>query len=56
MYGNLDLESRIQLKKIRNPRSTDKGSGIHSVESTIQDCFGFPFIGLKVYDQLKNPT
>ena len=52
--GNLeswDLESGIQLKdfgtplkmEIRNLSSTDKESGIHGVESIIQDCLGFPY-------------
>ena len=55
----LDLESGIQLKKsgipltieIRNPSSTNKESenyclesGIHIVESRIQDCLVFPYI------------
>ena len=53
------MESGIQLKEygiplkivIQNPSSTDKywnpylESGIHSVESRIQDCPGFPYIG-----------
>ena len=50
------LESGIQLKEfgilltigIRNPRSTEKESGylesgIHGVESRIQECLGFPY-------------
>ena len=39
-------ESRIPLKVgIRNPSSTDKQSGIHAVESRIQDCLGLPYMG-----------
>ena len=41
---------------IRNPRSSDKESGIqylesriHGVESRIQDFLGFPFIGRKIF-------
>ena len=30
---------------IRNQSSSDKESGIHGVESRIQDCLGFPYIG-----------
>ena len=30
---------------IRNPRSTDKNSGIHGVESRIQDCLGLCYMG-----------
>ena len=30
---------------MRNPSTTDKESGMHSVESRIQDCLGFPYIG-----------
>ena len=47
------LEYGIQLMQgIRNPSSTDKNSGIqylesriHGVESRIQECLGFPYIG-----------
>ena len=30
---------------IRNPRSTDKNSGIHGVEYRIQDCLGLSYMG-----------
>ena len=37
---------RISLTiRIRNPRSTDKNSGIHGVESRIQDCLGLCYMG-----------
>ena len=52
------LESGIELREsgipvtigIQNPSSTDKywnpvQSGIHGVESRIQDCPGFPYMG-----------
>ena len=50
------LESEIQLKESgipltignRNPSSADMAyleSRIHGVESRIQDCFGFPYMG-----------
>ena len=47
------LESWIELKEsgipltigIQNPSSTDKKSGIESVESRIQDCLGFRYMG-----------
>ena len=52
---NVAKESGISLKiGIRNPSSTDKEnlyhirnpeSGIHGVESRIQDCLGFRYMG-----------
>ena len=47
------LESKIQLKEsgvplltgIRNPNFTNNESGIHGVESRIQDCLGFTYTG-----------
>ena len=47
------LESALQLKEsgipptigIRNPSSTYQESGIHGVESRVQDCLGFPYVG-----------
>ena len=64
------LESGILLKEsgipqksgIHNPNSTDKDrnppllSGIHSVESRIQDCPGFPYVGRQEVVGLKRPT
>jgi len=48
----LALESGIQREESGIPSSTDKesgiqylASGIHDVESTIQDCLGFTYIG-----------
>ena len=42
---------------IRNPRSTDKNSGIHGVESRIQDCLGLSYMGgmenvLKIFQSI----
>ena len=31
--------------RIRNPSSTDNESGIHGIESRIQECLGFPYVG-----------
>ena len=50
---NVAKESGISLKiGIWNPSSTDKENGIqyletgiHGVESRIQDCLGFPYMG-----------
>ena len=39
--GSWALESEIQLKESRIPSPTDKKSGIHDVESRIQECPGF---------------
>ena len=47
------VESGILGFGIQNPDSTDKDSlqylesGIHSLESRIQDCLGFPYMGQK---------
>lgn len=46
--GNKPQGIQIPLKiGIQNPRSTDKESGILSVESRIQNCVGFPYMGRK---------
>ena len=57
------LESGIPQKSgIQNPSSTDKDwnpplqSGIHSVESRIQDYPGFPYVGRQEDVGLKRPT
>ena len=38
------VESGIPGFRIRNPSSSDKESGIHGVESSIQDCLRFPYM------------
>ena len=39
------LGSGIQFALTKNPESSTWESGIHGVESRIQDCFGFPNMG-----------
>ena len=49
----MDVESGIHRHGIRNPQtwnpeSTDMESGIHSVESEIQDSLGLPYVGRRL--------
>ena len=60
-FGKQLKDSGIPLKiGIRSPRSTDKASGIqklesviHSAESRIQSCLGFPYMERGLYREEK---
>ena len=43
----LKQKKNLESSPFWNPESTELESGIHRVESRIQDCHGFPYMGRK---------
>ena len=41
----LKQKKKLESSPFWNPESTELESGIHRVESRIQDCHGFPYMG-----------
>ena len=50
---SIKTEKKVESSPFWNPESTGLESGIHSVESRIQDCHGFPYMG-RFVTQLKH--
>ena len=42
---SIKTEKNLESSPFWNPESTELESGIHRVESRIQDCHGFPYMG-----------
>ena len=42
---SIKTEEKLESSPFWNPESTELESGIHRVESRIQDCHGFPYMG-----------
>ena len=56
----LKQKKNLESSPFWNPESTElesgiqyKESGIHRVESRIQDCHGFPYMGRSLFDRNK---